>query len=200
MNIFSRVYEKIIKHFLEQEFSQIETEEQTGFRAGRSTVDHIFCLRQLIENKMAVNQPLHLLFVDLEKTYDSMPLKNLWKALEHYNICKSIIRGIKRLSENSFSKIKIGKQLSSGFHITKGPREGCSLSPTLFKIYIPNASENWQKKCAKMGLEIQDMTIYTMLFSDDQLLITQDYEDLEYMTKKLINEYELWGLKLKVKN
>jgi hypothetical protein len=29
----------------------------------------------------------------------------------------------------------------------------------------------------------------------DQLLIAQDYEDLEYMTRKLIGEYELWGLK-----
>jgi len=27
----------------------------------------------------------------------------------------------------------------------------------------------------------------------------QDYKDLEYMTRKLINEYELWGLKLNVK-
>jgi hypothetical protein len=95
LNIFSRLYGKIIKHFLEQEFSQIETEEQAGFRAGRSTIDHIFCLRQLIEKKMAVNQPLHLLFVDLEKAYDSVPLKDLWKALEHYNISKSIIRAIK---------------------------------------------------------------------------------------------------------
>ena len=148
---------------------------------------------------MAVNQPLHLLFVDVEKADDSVPLKNLWKALEPYNISNSIIRAIKRLYENSFSKIKIGKQLSSGFYITKGLRKGCSLSPTLFKIYIQNALENWQKKCAKMGLEIQDTTIYSMLFADDQLLIAQDYEDLEYMTRKLINEYELWGLKLNVK-
>jgi len=50
-----------------------------------------------------------------------------------------------------------------------------------------------------MGLEIQDTTIYSMLFSDDQLLIAQDYEDLEYMTRKLIDEYKLWGLKLNIK-
>jgi hypothetical protein len=49
--------------------------------------------------------------------------------------------------------------------------------------------ENWQKKCAMMGLEIQDMTIYSMLLADDQLIIAQDYEDLEYMTRKLIEEY-----------
>ena len=50
-----------------------------------------------------------------------------------------------------------------------------------------------------MGLEIKDMTIYSMLFADDQLLIAQDYEDLEYMRRKLIDEYELWGLKLNIK-
>jgi len=85
---------------------------------------------------MAVNHPIHLLFVDLENSYDSVPLENLWKALEHYNIRNSIIKAIKRLYKNSVSKIKIGKQLSSGFYITKGLRQGCSSSPTLFNIYI----------------------------------------------------------------
>jgi hypothetical protein len=47
-----------------------------------------------------------------------------------------------------------------------------------------------------MGLEIQDTTIYSMLFADNQLLIAQEYEDLEYRTRKLIEEYEVWGLKL----
>jgi hypothetical protein len=54
-------------------------------------------------------------------------------------------------------------------------------------------------KCARMGLEIQDTTIYSILFADDQLIIAQDYENLEYMTRKLIEEYEAWGLKLNVK-
>jgi cobalamin biosynthesis Co2+ chelatase CbiK len=88
------------------------------------------CLKQLIEKNMAVKQPLQLLFVYLEKAYDSVPLEDLWKALEHYNISNSIIRAIKKLYENSFSKIKIGKQLSSRFYIRKGLRQGCSLSPT----------------------------------------------------------------------
>ena len=42
-----------------------------------------------------------------------------------------------------FPKIKIGKQLSSGFYITKGLRQGWSLSSTLFKIYVQNVLENW---------------------------------------------------------
>jgi hypothetical protein len=94
------------------------------------------------------------------------------------------------ISENYFSKIKIGKQLSSGFYVTKGLRQECSFSPTLLKKYIQNALENWQKKCARMGLEIQDTIIYSMLYAVGQLLIAHDYEDLEYMTRTLIDEYE----------
>jgi len=40
--------------------------------------------------------------------------------------------------------------------------------------------------------------LYSMLFAGDQLLNAQDYEDVEYMTRKLIDEYELWDLKLYV--
>jgi hypothetical protein len=50
-----------------------------------------------------------------------------------------------------------------------------------------------------MGLKIQDRTIYSMLFAEDQLLIAQNYEKLQYMTRILIEEYGLWGLKLNVK-
>ena len=41
--------------------------------------------------------------------------------------------------------------------------------------------------------------LYSMLFADDQLLIAQNYDELHYMTRKLIDEYEFWGLKLNVK-
>jgi hypothetical protein len=44
---------------------------------------------------------------------------------------------------------------------------------------------------------LQTGTLYILLlyiYIYDQLLIAQDYEDLEYMTRKLIDEYKLWGL------
>ena len=53
-----------------------------------------------------------------------------------------------------------------------------------------------------MGVPIGDGsqdTIYTLLFADDQVLITQEYEDMEFMVKKLLEEYEKWGLKINLK-
>jgi hypothetical protein len=48
-------------------------------------------------------------------------------------------------------------------------------------------------------LEIEDATIHSKLFANDKLKIAKHYGYLEFMTRKLIDEYDLWGLKLNVK-
>ena len=51
-----------------------------------------------------------------------------------------------------------------------------------------------------MGVPIGDGsqdTIYTLLFTDNQVLITQEYENMEFIVRKLLEEYEKWGLKRK---
>lgn len=50
---FSRLYGRILKDLIEEEI-EIESEEQSGFRAGRSCMDNIFCLKQIVEKEMAV--------------------------------------------------------------------------------------------------------------------------------------------------
>jgi len=62
--------------------ADFEAEEQAGFRAGRSTVDHLFCLIQAIVKKTAFQQEVHLLYVDLKKAYNNIPQSKIWEALE----------------------------------------------------------------------------------------------------------------------
>jgi hypothetical protein len=40
---------------------------QCGFRRNRSTTDHIFCIRQILEKKWEYNGAVHQLFVDFKK-------------------------------------------------------------------------------------------------------------------------------------
>jgi C-terminal processing protease CtpA/Prc len=35
---------------------------------------------------------------------------------------------------------------------------------------------------------------YSLNFADDQVLLAQDHDDMEYMARKLKEEYEKWGL------
>ena len=90
--------------------------------------------------------------------------------------------------------MKIGNKLSHPFNITKGLRQGCCISPTLFKIYIRKALEDWKRKCSGIGIPLENTTLYTLLIADDQEVLAGDKEDLEYMTRKLKETYEKWGL------
>ena len=38
-----------------------------GFRRNRSTTDHIFCIRQILEKKWEYNEAVHQLFIDFKK-------------------------------------------------------------------------------------------------------------------------------------
>ena len=38
------------------------------------------------------------------------------------------------------------------------------------------------------------MYVYSLSFADDQVVLAQDRDDVEYMTRKLKEQYEEWGL------
>ena len=47
-----------------------------------------------------------------------------------------------------------------------------------------------------MGVTVREGsegTIYTLLFADDRVLIAQEYEDMWFVVRNLL-EYEKWGL------
>jgi len=43
-------------------------------------------------------------------------------------------------------------------------------------------------------IPLENTTLYTLQFSDDQVVLAGDKEDLEYITRKLKETYEKWGL------
>ena len=55
--------------------------QQSGFTAGKSTTDAILALRLLSELHREFDRPLHVAYVDLKSTFDSVDRQALWKAL-----------------------------------------------------------------------------------------------------------------------
>ena len=45
-----------------------------------------------------------------------------------------------------------------------------------------------------MGILIQNTYVYSLSFADVQVVLAQDHYDMEYMARKLKEEYEEWGL------
>lgn len=59
---------------------------------GKSTIDHVFTLRQLIEKHYEYNKPLHLLFIDFKQAYDSIKRKPLWKSMDKFGIPSKLVK------------------------------------------------------------------------------------------------------------
>jgi len=49
---------------------EIIGDHQCSFRRNRSTTDHIFCIRQMLEKKLEYNEEVYQLFIDFKKAYD----------------------------------------------------------------------------------------------------------------------------------
>ena len=72
---------KLVGHVLEIQIRQMINinEMQFGFIPCRGTKDAIFIIHQLQEKYIAVNKPLYLAFVDLEKSFDLVPRQPSYK-------------------------------------------------------------------------------------------------------------------------
>ena len=70
-------------------------DHQCGFRHNRSTTNHIFCIRQILEKKWEHNEAVHQLFIDFKKACDSVRREALYNILIEFGIPKKLVRLIK---------------------------------------------------------------------------------------------------------
>jgi len=74
---------------------EITGDHQCGFRHNRSTTDHIFCIRQILEKKWEDNEAVHRLFIDFKKAYVSVRREVLYNILIEFGIPMKLVRLIK---------------------------------------------------------------------------------------------------------
>lgn len=139
------------------------------------------------------------MFIDLQKAYDSVLITKLWEALWNTNINHTVIKAIQNLYKGSEAAIKIENSLTEMFSVMKGLKQEYHQHCLKYRIYRTGTLIQWKRKCKRMGIEIdEDTYLYTLQFADDQVLYANDKKDLQYMTRKLIEEYSYWRLSMNV--
>jgi hypothetical protein len=135
-----KIYAKILNERLKTIADTLLSEEQMGFRKGRSCTDAIFTLKQVIEKRIEHNCETHIVFVDLEKASDDVNRNMLWDIMEKREYPRHLIIATKSLYDKTSVILDLVYERTSEIKTNKGVRQGCSISPTLFNIYRQHVS------------------------------------------------------------
>ena len=132
--LFSSIIERRLRVHVEHRLG----EWQYGFRPGRSTLDLIFVMKMIMEKNWEWGRDKFCLFIDMEKAFDRVPRKILWKIMSEppYSVPKKLIKVIKNIYSNSVIKVRKGDAETDWFDIKAGVRQGDGLSPLLFTIFM----------------------------------------------------------------
>ena len=86
------------------------------------TIDHIFCIRQILEKKWEYSEPVHQLFIEFKEAYDSVRRVVLYKILIQVGTPRKLARLMKMSLTETYSRVRVGKNVSDRFPIRNGLR------------------------------------------------------------------------------
>ena len=105
---------------------------QHGFRPNHRTTDHIFSTYA-----RATHYPnAYLTLYDFSKAFNSTPHNGLLHTLTHMNFHPTVTHAISNLYSNALDFPIVNGFTLSSYTVTRGVRQGCPLSPTLFALYM----------------------------------------------------------------
>ena len=178
---------KLLERVIEARIREIVTikANQYGFRKGKSTTEPMFCLRILQEKFREFHKDLHMVFVDLEKAYDTIPRELIWFCLRRRGVPEAYINTIKEMYKDCMTTVRTTSGCTEEIAIKVGLHQGSALSPLLFIIIMDVISE-----------DIREDTPWAMLFADDLVLCDGSREELEERLEVWRMKMESVGLKL----
>jgi hypothetical protein len=104
----------------------------------------IFLISQLIERCMEQKKGLHMVFIDLEKTYDKVPRNVMWWALQKHKVSTKYITLIKDMYDNVVTSVRTSDGDTNDFPINIGLYQGSSLGPYLFALVMDEVTRDIQ--------------------------------------------------------
>jgi hypothetical protein len=87
---------------------------------------------------------------------------------------------------------------SKHIKINQGVCQGCSLSPTLFNIYLDDVTREWKTR-SNLGIRLKETAaLNTLLFADDQIIIQESEDELQKSIFYLNNICKSYNLKISI--
>ncbi|CAH8589593.1 unnamed protein product, partial [Dicrocoelium dendriticum] len=132
----TKLLASIFVHRLTEKRGSRIREELTGFQPGERCIDHIFTVRQMLEQRHTYRRSTITVFLDFTSALDSVNRRILHEILVRKGvpiICGNILRA---LYSNTTGGVRVYGDLSDAFRTTIGVSQSCPISPFLFNFGV----------------------------------------------------------------
>jgi hypothetical protein len=154
-------------------------EEQGGFRKGRSTLDQIFTLHEILASRRERQKRTFLAFLDARRAYDRVWRDGLLYRLMQCGINGRMLRFLGSMLSATNRHVAAHGAQSDEFTTTVGLPQGAVLSPLLYAIFI-NALVD-ELKSRGLGVDVFGRRVGILLYADDIVLIAESADRLQEM-------------------
>ena len=184
---YSTVINRRLLSFLES--NNLLCDEQNGFRANRSCLEHIYTLYAIIKNRKNMLQDTYVAFIDFSKCFDLIDTYILYFKLIETGIDGKMYFTLKSMYSNTMSCVSINGNMTDWFYTMNGCRQGDVTSPTAFSILINDLIK--ELKACYIGITINDLFINVLAYADDIVMFAESPEQLQ----RLIDIVHNWCCK-----
>ena len=196
-SVVGKVFEAVLAERLNLAFEAagLFAEEQFGFRKGRRCAHAQMLLSEIVKARARLGLNTYVSFLDVRKAYPTAYRAGIMAKL-HAMLSKlpggdcgrqtKIWRVIFKMYERVMSFVRIsadsGTADSEEYEVRHGLREGSSLSPTLYAVFI----NDLMSRLADMEVEeiLPGIDLRALMYADDVAIVSANVTDRQRLLKR----------------
>ena len=202
LNADYKVMTKILVARLKLVVADFVSRPQTGFVPQRQITDNTMLCKLIQAYLDETDEEGLLLFLDIEKAFDSVSHEYLYRAAKAAGLGKDMMQWIDLLYNPAapmYRRTQVNGHHSDYFPIKSGVAQGCPLSPILFLFVTEGLTRLIQDHTDYHGIVVNGTEHRLSQFADDTVLFLRNYANIPLVFDTLLPNFQAaTGLKVNV--
>ncbi len=187
MEVPFKLLTRVVNLRLMRKLSSYLSPNQWGFRPGLCATDPYHVLLGAIEDSVEFSKPLHLSTVDLTKAFDSTEKWSLQQCYKLANLSDATCAFLSASDGTGTASVLTPFGPSPTFPVERGVRQGETLSPLKFLLWMEPWLQSVRKKYPSHGYQLNNEgpRVCVLAYADDIAILGKTHEEVQDIMNSL---------------